>query len=192
MRSIAAAIAWADGTARRATAEADHATVDQVWSCVTDVILPAWAIPLASRILWQGAYSIPETIIPVLYERLAKLILDCFPQRSGVFIQVLEAAFDHQFGLYNEGFRQALAGVAEQFVSAELTVDTADALFNLIIRWRDYVAANVENRYELIPELLRIVPLLTRLDATEQAFQTYQLALRFSMGQAGTRRISCP
>ena len=182
LRSIAAAIAWADGTARRATAEADHATVDQVWSCVTDVILPAWAIPLASRILWQGAYSIPETIIPVLYERLAKLILDCFPQRSGVFIQVLEAAFDHQFGLYNEGFRQALAGVAEQFVSAELTVDTADALFNLIIRWRDYVAANVENRYELIPELLRIVPLLTRLDATEQAFQTYQLALRFSMG----------
>ncbi|MNZ06952.1 hypothetical protein D3C78_237160 [compost metagenome] len=182
LRSIAAAIAWADGTARRAKAAADYATVDQVWSFVADLIFRSCAFPLTSRIRWQRAYTIPETIIPVLYERLAKLMLDCFPRQAGGLIQMLEEAFDHQFGLYNEGFRQTLAAVAEQFVTAELEDDTADALFNLVIRWRDYVEANVENRHELIPELLRIVPLLARLDATEEAFTTYQLALRFSMG----------
>jgi hypothetical protein len=182
LHSIAVAIAWADGVARRAKAGADHATVDQVWSFVADVIFPCCAFPLASRILWERAYTIPETVIPGLYLRLAKLILDCFPLQAGRLIQMLDEVFDEQFGLYNEGFRQTLAVVAEQFLTAELEEATADALFNLVIRWRDYVGANVENRYELIPELLRIVPLLARLGATEEAFSTYQLALRFSMG----------
>ncbi|MGG3793699.1 AVAST type 1 anti-phage system protease Avs1b [Pseudomonas paraversuta] len=182
LQSIACAIAWSDGAARRAKAAGDHAALDQVWSFMAEVVLPSCFFPLASRIQWQGAYTIPETVIPLLHERLAKLMLDCFPLQVSVFLLMLDEAFDSQLGLYNEGFRQTLAVVAEQFIAAKLEGATADALFNLVIRWRDYVEANVENRFELVPELLRIVPLLARLDSAEEAFNTYQSALRFSMG----------
>ncbi|TNF78772.1 trypsin-like peptidase domain-containing protein [Pseudomonas sp. ICMP22404] len=182
LRSLVAAVAWADGAARRAKAGANEQSLCHVWAFLSDQVLPMVTRPLSVRSQWKQAYAIPETIFPALFQRLAKLLLDCLPQQAGQLLKVLDQGFAEQLGLYNEGFRQSLALVTAQFLTAALEPATADALFDLVIRWRDYVQTNVENRYELIPELLQIVPLLTRLDAQEEAARTYQAVLRFSMG----------
>lgn len=182
LRSLVAAVAWADGTARRAKASTDDQTLGQVWAFLSDHVMPILTRPLSVRIQWQQAYAIPESIFPMLFQRLAKLLLDCLPNQASRLLDVFTQGFAEQLGLYNEGFRQSLALVADQFMTVALEAETSDALFDLVIRWRDYVQINVENRYELIPELLRIVPLLARLDAQEEAAKTYQAVLRFSMG----------
>ena len=182
LRSLVASVAWADGTARRAKAINDAQVLGQVWSYLSDRVLPNMTRPLSERMHWKHAYAIPESIFPALFQRLAKLLVECLPQFVGQLLTVLKQGFAEQLGLYNEGFRQTLAMVADQFMTMELQPTIADALFDLLIRWRDFVQTNVENRYELIPELLRIVPLLKRLDAEEEAVKTYQTVLRFSMG----------
>jgi len=182
LKSVAQAIAWSDAKARRAKAVSEQAALDAVWSFVVGHILPSLSFTLASRIRWKGSYSIPETIVPLMYERLARLIVDCFPQGATALLGAIEQAFDDQLGVYNEGFRRAIHTVVSVFVVIENDQSTSNSLFNLALRWRDYVEINVENRFELVPELLHIVPLLSRLGATEEAYRTYQSALSFSMG----------
>ncbi|MFI8645007.1 AVAST type 1 anti-phage system protease Avs1b [Pseudomonas iridis] len=182
LKSVAVAIAWSDARARRAKALSDQAALDETWSFVTSYILPSLSFTLASRIRWKGSYSIPEVIVPLLYERLARLMLDCFPQGATALLEYIEQAFNDQLGVYNEGFRRAIQIVVSVFIVSESDQSTSDSLFNLVLRWRDYVEVNVENRFELVPELLHIVPLLSRLGATEEAHRTYQSALSFSMG----------
>lgn len=179
---IARAVAWCDGKGRRAMATKDQAGLDAVWSFVVDSLLPCFAFKLESRIHWESSYFVPETVVPRLYRRIAKLVLDCFPTKAAVFLDAIDSGFDIQLGLYNEGFRQALQQVLRLFTELEPKGRNEDKVFMLVSRWRDYVAANVENRYELVPELLQIVPLLVRLGATEEALRTYQSVLSFSMG----------
>lgn len=179
---IARAIAWGDGKGRRAMAAKDQAGLDAVWLFVADTLLPCFAFKLESRIEWKSSYFIPETVVPRLYRRLAKLVLDCFPTKATVLLDAIESGFDVQLGLYNEGFRQALQQVLRVFIERSPEGPNADKVFSLVLLWRDYVAANVENRFELVPELLQIVPLLARLKASEEALRTYKLVLSFSMG----------
>lgn len=179
---IARAVAWCDGKGRRAMATKEQAGLDAVWSLVADTLLPCFAFKLESRIHWESSYFIPETVVPRLYRRLAKLVLDCFPTKSAVLLDAIEDGFDVQLGLYNEGFRHALQGVLCLFVERSPEGPNADKVFTLVLRWRDYVVANLENRFELIPELLQIVQLLARLEAAEEALRTYKSVLSFSMG----------
>jgi len=182
LKDLAQAIAWCDGKGRRAMATGDQTGLDAVWSFLAGVLLPCFSFNLKSRIHWDSSYFIPETIIPRMYWRVTKLVLDCFPAQSEVLLDAIERGFDAQLGLYNEGFRRVLQGVLRLFAERCPEGPCADKVFALALRWRDYVAANVENRYELVPELLQIVPLLARLEATEEALRTYQLVLLFSMG----------
>lgn len=75
-----------------------------------------------------------------------------------------------------------LAGVLDLVVPSKPTGALADKTFELTVRWRDYVGTNVENRFELVPELLQIIPLLVDLEAVEEAQRTYRMVLSFSMG----------
>lgn len=182
LQAIARAVAWCDGKGRRAMAAKDQSSLDAVGSFLADVLLPCLAFTLESRIEWESSYNIPETMMPQLYRRVAKLVLDCFPTKAALLLDAIESGFDLQLGLYNEGFRQVLQKVLRLFVERGLEGPDSDKVFSLILRWRDYVAANVENRFELVPELLQIVPLLASLDASEEALKTYKSVLSFSMG----------
>lgn len=179
---IARAVAWCDGKGRRAMAAKEQAGLEAVWSFVAEALLPCFAFKLESRTHWKSSYFIPEAVVPRLYRRIAKLVLDCFPTKSAVLLDAIEDGFDVQLGLYNEGFRQALQGVLCLFVEHSPEGQNADKVFTLVLRWRDYVVANLENRFELIPELLQIVQLLARLEAAEEALRTYKSVLSFSMG----------
>ncbi|WP_415302016.1 AVAST type 1 anti-phage system protease Avs1b [Alcaligenes sp. SJTW-7] len=182
LEDIARVVAWCDGKGRRAMATKDQAGLDAVWSFVADVLLPCFAFKLESRISWEASYLIPETVVPRLYRRIAKLVVDCFPTKAAVLLDAIEDGFDVQLGLYNEGFRQTLQGVLSLFVERSPEGQNADKVFTLVLRWRDYVVANLENRFELIPELLQIVQLLARQGANEEALGTYKSVLSFSMG----------
>lgn len=63
-----------------------------------------------------------------------------------------------------------------------MDLNTEDQVFSLVERWKEFVVNNLENRYELVPELLSIIPFYTKLDASDEANKTYQLVLSFSMG----------
>lgn len=179
---IARAVAWCDGKGRRAMAAKDQTALDSVWSFMAHELFPCFGFTLELRVHWDSSYNIPEMVIPPLYRRIAKLVLNCFPAKTADFLDMIESRFVVQLGLYNEGFRQALQNVLRLFVEQDLEGPNADKVFSLVLRWRDYVAENVENRFELVPELLQLVPLLARLQAPEEALRTYKLVLSFSMG----------
>jgi len=182
LEAIAQAVAWCDGEGRRALAAKDVAVLSTVWSFLADTLLPCLEFKLEWRIQWEASYLIPEAVVPALYRRVAKLLLDCFPTRAAVLLDLMERGFDVQLGLYNEGFRQTLQEVLRMFIERAPEGPNTDQVFSLVLIWRDYVVANVENRYELVPELLQIVPLLAKLNAHEEALLTYKSVLTFSMG----------
>ena len=182
LEAIARAVAWCDGKGRRAAAAKDQAGLDAVWVFVNDTLLPCFAFTLESRINWELSYLIPETVVPRLYRRVAKLVLDCFPKKAIHLLDAIQCGFDVQLGLYNEGFRRALQEMLRLFIERGPDGPNEDKVFSLVLLWRDYVAANVENRFELVPELMQIVPLLAKLNAPEEALRTYKSVLAFSMG----------
>lgn len=182
LEALAHAVAWCDGKARKAAGTKDQDTLEDVLFFMADDLLPCFSFGLDSRMHWDSSYSIPEAIVPMLYGRLARLFLDCYPGNVAVLLDAIETAFDMQLGLYNEGFRKSLHEVLSLLVKKAPQGLHADKAFALVLRWRDYVAANVQNRFEVIPELLQIIPLLARLDATEEALRTYQMVLYWSMG----------
>lgn len=182
LETLAASVAWVDAKARHACASGDNAALAVAHSYLKERLLPCLRFDLASRISWSGTYFIPENIVPLLYGCLANLCLDCMPENVKDLLGILEDSFDGQLGLYNEGFRHSLQSVIPKLVDADIPEDDADRVFDLLIRWRDYVRDNVENRHELVPELLSIVPLLARMRSDDEAIQTYQTVLAVSMG----------
>ncbi|SDP98596.1 AVAST type 1 anti-phage system protease Avs1b [Ectopseudomonas guguanensis] len=182
LETLAASVAWVDAKARHASASSNDAALADARTYLKEDLLPCLQLNLASRISWQGTYFIPENIVPLLYGYLANLYLDCMPEALTDLLAILEDSFDGQLGLYNEGFRHVMQAVVPRLVNTEVSEDVADRVFDLLIRWRNYVRDNVENRHELVPELLSIVPLLARMKSEEEALQTYQTVLAVSMG----------
>lgn len=182
LKELAASVAWVDAKARHASASNNDTALAAARTYLKDDVLPCLQLDLASRISWPDAYFIPENIVPLLYGYLANLCLDCMPEELGDLLGVFEDSFDGQLGLYNEGFRRALQAVVPTLVNAAVPGDVADRVFELLLRWRNYARDNLENRHELVPELLSIVPLLARMESHEEALQTYHTVLAVSMG----------
>jgi len=182
LEALASAVAWLDAKVRHASACGDGPALAVVKTYLKEEVFPCLRLDLASRMSWPGTYFIPENIVPLLYGYLADICLDCMPDELADLLGVLEHSFDGQLGLYNEGFRRSLQAVIPTLVNADVSGEVADRVFDLLIRWRDYVRDNVENRHELVPELLSLVPLLARLGSEEEALHTYQSVLAASMG----------
>ncbi len=182
LRTLVRSVAWHDGRARHAHALKDAAALAAVQKDLEINLLPVFAFTLKSRIGWEESYFMPEHIVPWLYQHLARLYIDCFDGRAEALLSVLSKGFGDQLGLYNEGFRRAMMAVIEPFTVIAGLEAVADKVFDLLVAWRDYTLKNVENRYELVPELLQIVPLLVRVGAPEEALNTYRSVLAVSMG----------
>lgn len=180
--SIFSTIAWCDGSARRLNESADISGLDAVWTVLEQSVFNQLRFNLAHRVTWEDAYALPEAVIPQIYHHLTVLVADLYPNRLGYLVSFIEDQFNSQCGIYSEGFRNILARILNHIAKIPLDDDIEDQLFSLTERWRDFVVANLKNRHELVPELLTIVPLFVRLSAMEEAQQTYQSVLAFSMG----------
>jgi hypothetical protein len=182
VESLCRALAWCDGAARYFSELADNAGLRSVWDMLEKHVFEKLRFTLAQRAEWKNSYGIPEAVLPEIYERLTDLIADVFPERVDRLLSVVDELFPVQCGLYSEGFRSILAKVLKRVTKLTLDEEVEDQAFALLRRWRNFIQSNVKNRHELVPELLSTIPLFARLDATEEAHQTYQAVLSFSMG----------
>lgn len=175
-------IAWCDGSARRFKDSADAAGLGAVWDVLQQNVFEQLRFSLAQRVQWEDAYGLPEAVFPHIYQYLATLIVDVFPEKICNLLTFVEEQFTSQCGVYSEGFRNILCNVLNDVTNTPLEENVEDQAFLLMERWREFVVSNLKNRYEIVPELLTIIPLFTRLNASEEANKTYQLVLAFSMG----------
>lgn len=182
LNTLARGVVWLDAKARRAYASNDQQGLAAAKAYLTEKLLPCFKLQLASRVQWPVAYFVPENIVPILYGYLIDVCLDCLPGEIGDLVGVIEQAFEDQLGLYNEGFRRSLQTVMMMLVNAGVSSDLEDRVFELLLRWRNYVRDNVQNRHELVPELLSMVPLLARMGSSDEALRTYESVLAVSMG----------
>ncbi|MEY8199556.1 MAG: AVAST type 1 anti-phage system protease Avs1b [Gammaproteobacteria bacterium] len=182
IESICKITAWCDGAGRRISESNDTAGLKAVWSELERNVFDQLRFTLAQRVEWEDSYALPEAVFPYIYQRLAVLVTDIFPGHLDFLLSFIEGQFTLQCGLYSEGFRGVLAKVLDKVTSKPLDAEVEDQAFTLIVNWRKFVQANLNNRHELVPELLTITPLFVRLNASEEAQRTYQSVLAFSMG----------
>lgn len=180
--SLTKVLAWSDGLARRFNDENDLEKLDSIWNVIHQDIFQNLKFSLSERVDWKDAYTLPESILPHIYKHLTSLIIDVFPQHLGHFLNLIDDRFSYQCGIYSEGFRLILNNVIHEITNYELEEDIEDQVFNLVEKWEIYVTSNLKNRRELVPELLRIIPLYERLNALEKSQDTYKSVLAFSMG----------
>ncbi|MBP8542972.1 serine protease [Citrobacter freundii] len=182
MEELCRMVAWCEGAAGRFHLEGNEAALGSVWTVIEKQVLNSLTFPLSDRVDWHDAYALPEAIVPQLYERLALLISSVFPSRLDVFLAFIEQHFPLQFGLYSEGFRTTLLKILTHLSLAVVDGGIQDRLYDLTFCWYEFVLGNLQNRHELVPELLHLVSLFVRLGAGENARQAYQQVLAFSMG----------
>jgi len=182
LEHIIGALYCYDGRARRAKADLDEpariACRDQLKAQVIEPL----RFTLQQRAAWSDCYAIPETALPGIYRQLAELLIDCFPEELPEWLDNLLASADGQWGMYSEGFRDSVFQVLEQLTREKPNDELAPGLLGLLHAWRDHVLRGVENRHELVPEILRMIPLFTALGAIEEAQSLYQRLLSVSMG----------
>jgi len=179
---ICRTVAWCDGAARRVKENQDEVELLRIWTLLEQRVFDQFRFTLAQRVEWEDSYAIPESIIPYLYDRLTSLITEVFPDQLGYLLTFIEEQFSVQCGLYSEGFRAILAKVLDRISRLPVEPVVEDQAFELLRQWRDFVQVNIKNRHELVPELLTLIPLFVRLNASEEAHHIYQVTLAVSMG----------
>lgn len=182
VESICRTLAWCDGAARRAKEADDEIGLHSVWATLGQHVLERLQFTLAQRSQWSDSYALPEAVLPEIYEHLIGLVVEVFPEHLSHVLSFIEGQFEVQCGLYSEGFRGILTKIFKRLTTLTLEEDIEDQAYGLLKRWRNFVQWNVKNRHELVPELLTIIPFFVRLNASEEAYLTYQTALSFSMG----------
>lgn len=176
------ALAWCEGKARRAAADEDVAASAAILLVLEERILKPLDFTLGQRMGWEHSYFVPEQVMPVIYDRIFLLYLSCFRDKLDDLFHVVHARLPNQFGIYSEGFRRILQRFVAVFKVSMSPEASSDGVFPVVLYWRDYVLRNVQNRHELVPELLQIIPAMVHWDASELAGAVYQDMLNVSMG----------
>jgi len=176
------ALYWCEGKARRAKADGNESLRLQSLEYFRTRVLQPLTFTLAERVKWQDSYAIPENIFPLLYERITLVLTDCYPEELPDFLHVLSERSVDQCGLYSEGFREVMFAVLQKLMIREVEPSLFDGVFGLLQRWKEHVVRGVENRHELVPELLKLIPLFVKVGASEEAEGLYRYVLGVSMG----------
>jgi len=176
------ALYWCEGKARRAKADGNESLRLQSLEYFRTRVLQPLTFTLAERVKLQDSYAIPENIFPLLYERITVVLMDCYPEELPAFLQVLSERSVDQCGLYSESFREVMFAVLQKLTIREVEPSLFDGVFGLLQRWKEHVVRGVENRHELVPELLKLIPLFVKVGASEEAEGLYRYVLAVSMG----------
>jgi hypothetical protein len=182
LERLIGALYWCDGRARRAKADGNETARLACRDKLKSQVLDQLRFTLQQRASWRDSYAIPENALPGVYRQLAELLSDCFPEELPKWLDDLVAGADGQWGMYSEGFREAAFHVLDQLTREKAADDVALRLFRLLQAWRDHVLRGVENRHELVPEILRLIPFFACLGANEEAEKLYRHLLSVSMG----------
>jgi hypothetical protein len=176
------ALFWCEGRARRSKADGNESLQQHTLEFLKTRVLQSLAFSLAQRVEWQDSYAIPENVFPLVYERITLVLMDCYPNELPTFLKDLSERAVDQLGLYTEGFREVIFAVLKKLSIKELEPEIFDEVFGLLNRWKEHVIHGVENRHELVPELLKMIPLFVKVGANEEADNLYRHMLGVSMG----------
>ncbi len=179
---LISALYCCDGRARRAKVDFDEAALTACREQLKIQVLQPLRFTLQERANWNDSYAIPENVFPAVYRQVAELLADCFPDERRAWLDWLIANSCGQWGMYSEGFRTAARLVLTELTREKLSDELTLRLLNLLHSWRDHVIRGVENRHELVPELLLMIPICADLGASEEAERLYQHLLSVSMG----------
>lgn len=182
LEKMIVALFWCEGKARRAKSDMDNNLLSQVFEVFKTRVLRSLNFTLSERIKWKNSYAIPENIFPFLYEQITSILIDCYPEELPAFLHDLIEGVDNQLGLYTEGFREVVFSVIKKLTRQEIDNPLSDSIFELLQIWKEHVINGVENRHELVPELLKMIPLFVKVEAHEEAENLYRLMLGVSMG----------
>lgn len=182
LECILAALYWCEGRSLRGKSENDDALLKIAFDNLQSNVLEPLEFTLKERALWENSYFIPEEILPKLYEKLTELHIECFPDKLPSFLNTISKRFSLQLGIYSEGFREVVYSIINQLTSELLDLRFSDEIFKILQQWKRFVIDNVDNRHELVPELLRMIPLFVKVDAKETSEQLYKQILDVSMG----------
>ncbi len=176
------ALFWCEGKARRSLADGNESLRQKTLEFLKTRVLQSLEFSLAQRVKWLDSYAIPENVFPLVYERIALLLMDCYPDELPTFLEDLLVRAGDQLGLYTEGFREVIFIVLKRLATNEIETNIFDEVFGLLNCWKEHVIHGVENRHELVPELLKMIPLFVKVGANEEADNLYRYMLGVSMG----------
>jgi len=176
------ALYWCEGKARRAKADGNESLRLQSLEYFGTRVLQPLTFTLAERVKWQDSYAIPENTFPLLYERITMVLMDCYPEELAAFLRALSERSVDQCGLYSEGFREVMFSVLKKLTMRTVEPSIFDEVLGLLQRWKEHVVRGVENRHELVPELLKLIPVFVKVGAIEEAEGLYRYMLGVSMG----------
>ncbi len=179
---LISALYWCEGKARRALADGNESLRLKTLEYFKARVLKPLTFELAQRVSWDKSYAIPENLFPLIYEQISVVLTQCFSEHLPDFLQNLSKRVDGQFGLYTEGFREAMFLVLQKLTIRELEPSLSDKVFELLQQLKEYVILGVENRHELVPEILKLIPLFVKVGANEVAEELYRHMLGVSMG----------
>lgn len=179
---ILRATAWFEGRAKRAIVDKNTGELEATYKLFSESVLPHLKFSLAERTTWNRSYAIPEGLALYIWPRIAIVLRDAYSSKLPSFIEDLVAHSAPQLGLYTEGYRRCMSRVVNALIDTSDNEAIQDALFTLLDKWKNHVVTFVENRHELVPELLELIPLFVKMEAQEQADQLYKHVLNVSMG----------
>jgi len=131
------------------------------------------------RSYWVRAYHLPEDILPLLYQKIAGLLIRFSPGHVSILLDHIYLRSSFQLGLYTEGYRECLYELAKTLIEYDYD---ASAIVKLLTLWREHTLQGVANRWERTPELLRISELFALAGSEQDAEHTITYMLETSMG----------
>jgi hypothetical protein len=180
LADIVTAVFFCKGRAYRAKVDKNDAHLSKVRDTLTKNLLPALSVRLSDRIHWSNSYALPEAILPFIYHHLSELLANVFPDNITDLISAVKQSGSNQLGTYTEGYRECLRVISENLKSANLA--SSAGFFEVITLWKHHVTTGVENRHELVPELLTLIAMFARAGANEEAARLFNQMLSVSMG----------
>ena len=176
------ALFYCDGRARKmgnvATCEEKTKCFESLRKEVLDMLL----INLGTRVTWKNSYAIPEQAMPFMHGIVVQLLIDCFPRSLKWWVEQLIEASNEQWGMYSEGFREAVYNLTTIIFREKCSTDVVEKVRDLLDIWREHTLDGVENRHELVPEILKMIPLFVEVGAIDKANSLYKNLLLVSMG----------
>jgi hypothetical protein len=182
IEELARLIFFWEGRLRRAQSAKDNKLKVIALTGLKEFALKPLRFTLAQRVTWENSYAIPEGLVPVFYGQMLSVLIDCAAEELPAFLAALADHAADQCGLYTEGFRQLMLTIFEELSRCGIIRDLPEPALNLLHVWRDHVLGGVENRHELVPEILRLIPFFSEIGAKEEAERLHRHMLNVSMG----------
>lgn len=179
---ILRATAWFEARSRRAIVDVNIEASRETFDVFSTRILPYLHFELEQRTKWDDSYALPEAVFPLIWQRVTVVFRDAYATELPKLLEDLTDRCTKQLGLYTEGYRKCMLNIVSTLIHVKDNDSLQDSLFALLNKWKEHVIACVENRHELVPELLTLIPLFVKMGAHEQADELYRHVLNVSMG----------